>query len=119
MLSLTRSWTWTLLAATLAIAFAGIGLSLTSLAPGAAPGLSAGLLLASLGATTLAFGQVAYRVRKIELENEGLIEEISQEMDRVHDKFEIFNDALTAPRSLSPEEMEHTEVASARRVLVK
>ena len=119
MLSLTRHWTWTLLAATLAVTLAAVGLTLTSAYPGAAPTLAASLLLGSLGCTAVAFTRVAMRVRLLELENEGLIEEISQEFDRVKDKLEIFSESLSAPRSLSPEEAEAAEQASVRRVMVK
>lgn len=114
-----KSWTPTLLLATLAIAFAATGLALTSFYPGAAPLVATGLLAASLTATTGAFTLVATRVRRLELENEGLIEEVSQEFARVQDRIDIFGEALEAPRSLTPEEAEIVEKASARRVVIK
>ena len=107
----TESWTLTLVAGTVAVALAAAGLLLTTLAPGAAPSVSALLLATSLGATGTAFTLVAARVRRLELENEGLIEEISQEFQRVKDKVEIFEEAL-APDEDALE-------ASARRVVVK
>lgn len=119
MLSMTRHWIWTLLAATLAVALAGVGLTLTSLYPGAAPGLATALLLGSLALTATAFGRIALRVRRLELENEGLIEEVSQEFDRVKDKLDIFAEAMDAPRSLTPDQAEAAEAANARRVMVK
>lgn len=115
-----HSWTPTFLFASLAVAFAGVGLALSTFYPGAAPMVAAGLLVASLASTAAAFTRLALRVRRLELENEGLIEEISQEFDRVKDKLEIFSEALAEPRSLSPDEAAPgTEQASARRVVVK
>jgi glycine/D-amino acid oxidase-like deaminating enzyme len=116
---MTRSWTWTFALATAAILLAAVGFTVTSIDPGVAPGLTASLLLGSLACTAVAFGRVAMRVRRLELENEGLIEEIGQEFDRVKDKIEIFSDALQAPRTLSPAEAEAAEAANARRVMVK
>lgn len=119
MLSAEKTWTPTLLFAAFAVAFAAIGLALTGLYPGAAPLVATSLLVASLACTTGAFGLVAMRVRRLELENEGLVEEISQEFSRVKDRLEIYSEALEAPRSLTPEQQEAAERASARRVMVK
>lgn len=113
-----QSWTPTLLSATLAVAFAIVGLASTALYPGATPLLSSALLVASLGATATAFALVAARVRRLELENEGLIEEISQKFDRVQDKLEIFGEALAEPRTLAPEETQAPD-EPLRRVMVK
>ena len=118
MLTAANSWTSTLLLASLAIAFAAVGLGLTGLYPGAAPLVSVALLVGSLGCTAGAFAQVALRVRRLELENEGLIEELSQEFDRVKDKIEIFAEALAEPRTLQPEVVESADVPM-RRVAVK
>src|SRR5438093_8519823 len=107
----TESWTLTLVAGTFAVALAASGLLLATVAPGAAPTVSTILLATSLGATGAAFTLVATRVRRLELENEGLIEEISQEFQRVRDKVEIFEDAFTAEADALEE--------SARRVVVK
>lgn len=96
MLAAKDSWTLTLVSATTAVALAAAGLLLTTLAPGAAPAASSAILAASLGATATAFTLIAGRVRRLELENEGLIEEISQEFQRVKDKVEIFEEALVA-----------------------
>ena len=114
-----QSWTPTLLAGTLAVAFAAVGLASTAVYPGATPLVSSALLLASLGATATAFTLVARRVRRLELENEGLIEEISQKFDRVQDKLEIFGEALAEPRSLAPEEPVKASDEPLRRVMVK
>lgn len=120
MLSYTRPWIWTMLTATLAVAFAAIGLTLSLVAPGAMPVLGSALLLASLGMTATAFGRLVARVRRLELENEGLIEEISQEFDRVKDKIDIFAEALADPRSLTPEEAAaHDADTPMRRVTIK
>ncbi|HEX2022412.1 MAG TPA: hypothetical protein VHH36_06840 [Candidatus Thermoplasmatota archaeon] len=116
MLSTKDSWTPTLVLATAAVAFALAGLGLTSTAPGAAPLLATSLLVASLGATASAFAFVAMRVRRLELENEGLVEEIAQEFRRVQDRMEIFGDALAEPRTLTPEVVEEPPL---RRVTVK
>lgn len=116
MLSAKNSWTTTLAAASVAVTLAACGLALTSLSPGTSVLVTNGLLLGSLGATTLAFTNLALRLRRLELENEGLIEEISQEFDRVKDKIEIFGEALESPRTLSPEGVED---APMRRVMVK
>lgn len=91
-----KTWTLTLMGATLAVAFAAVGLLSTTLYPGATPLLTTGLLGASLACTGLVFTLVASRVRRLELENEGLIEEISQRFDRVKDELEIFGEALGA-----------------------
>lgn len=116
MISADNHWTLTLVFASLAVAFAAVGLGLGTIDPGAAPLVATSLLAASLGCTAAAFVRVAQRVRRLELENEGLIEEISQEFDRVKDKIEIFSEALTEPRSLTPEDVER---APLRRVSVK
>lgn len=117
MLSVDNNWTWTLVLATLAVAFATIGLGLTGLYAGAAPLVATGLLVASLACTAGAFARVALRVRRLEMENMGLIEEISQEFDRVKDKLEIFSEALAEPRSIQPEVKEHD--VPMRRVTIK
>lgn len=113
-----QSWTPTLLSAALAIAFAAVGLVSTTFYPGATPLLTTGLLLASIGATATAFTLVVRRLRRLELENEGLIEEISQQFDRVNDKLEIFGEALAEPRTLSPQDAKAAD-EPARRVMVK
>ena len=116
MISAENNWTFTLVLATLAVAFAFAGLGLDGLYPGAAPLVAAGLLAVSLACTAGAFTRLAMRVRRLELENEGLIEEISQEFDRVKDKIEIFTEALAEPRSIQPQEIESTPM---RRVTIK
>ena len=116
MISVDNNWTLTLVLATLAVGFALAGLGLGGIYPGAAPIVATALLVASLGLTAAAFTRLAMRVRRLELENEGLIEEISQEFDRVKDKMEIFSEALADPRSITPEEVENVPL---RRVTVK
>ncbi len=116
MLSAKNSWTQILTAAVIAVTLAATGLALTAFSPATGSLVTGALLLSSLVATGVAFGSLAMRLRRLELENEGLIEEISQEFDRVKDKLEVFGDALSAPRSLSPEEVENTPM---RRVMVK
>ena len=115
----TRSWTLTLLAATLAVTLAVVGMGLSAFYPGAAPAVGTALLLGSLASTAAAFTLVAMRVRRLELENEGLIEEISQEFDRVKDKLEIFGEALAEPRTLTPEDESARRAEPSRRVVVK
>ena len=117
MLSVDNNWSFTLVFATLAVGFALAGLGLGGIYPGAAPLVATALLVASLGCTAVAFTRVALRVRRLELENEGLIEEISQEFDRVKDKIEIFTDALAEPRSITPSEQ--VENVPLRRVTIK
>ena len=120
MLSVDNNWSFTLVLATLAVAAALTGLGMNALYPGAAPLVMTGLLAASLLCTAGAFTRVAIRLRRLELENEGLIEEISQEFDRVKDKIEIFSEALAEPRSLSPESPAAPASSEAvRRVMVK
>jgi hypothetical protein len=116
MLSAQNSWTQILIAAVVAVTLAAAGLALTAFSPGVSPLVTSGLLLASLASTTVAFTSLALRLRRLELENEGLIEELSQEFDRVKDKLEIFGEALREPRTLSPEEIENTPM---RRVMIK
>lgn len=111
-----QSWTLTFVSAALAIGFAAAGLGLTAFYPGAAPMVASGLLLASLACTATAFTRVALRLRRLELENEGLVEEISQEFDRVKDKLEIFSEALAEPRTITPEEQHNVPL---RRVTIK
>ena len=118
MISADNNWTWTLVFATLAVAFAAAGLGLAGFYPGAAPLVATSLLFASLACTATAFGRVALRLRRLEMENVGLIEEISQEFDRVKDKMEIFSEALSEPRSIQPEEVEPQNVPM-RRVTIK
>jgi hypothetical protein len=113
-----RQWLLTLILATLAVSFAAIGLAGTTLIPVQAPAFTGALLLASLGCTAGAFGVLASRLRRLELENEGLIEELSQEFDRVKTKIEIFEEAFQEPRTLAPETVEAQEDA-VRRVVVK
>lgn len=117
MISADKHWTWTLIFATLAIAFAAAGFGLGGLYPGAAPLVGTALLLGSLASTAVAFTRVAMRVHRLELDNEGLIEEISQEFDRVRDKLEIFSESLAEPRSLTPEDVDLN--TPMRRVTVK
>lgn len=114
-----QTWTWTLVSATLAVAFAIVGLLSTTFYPGATPVLTSALLLASLGSTAAAFTLVARRVRRLELENEGLIEEISQQFDRVKDKLDIFGEALAEPRQVTPEAPAQAPDEPLRRVMVK
>ena len=111
-----NSWTQTLVAAVVAVTLAATGLTLTTFSPATSVLVTNGLLLGSLAATGVACTTLALRLRRLELENEGLIEEISQEFDRVKDKIEIFGEALESPRTLSPEEVEN---APMRRVMVK
>ena len=115
MLTSKDSWNLTLVAATLAIALAGAGLLVTTLAPAAAPVATGALLAGSLGGTVAAFGLLASRVRRLELENEGLVEEISQEFDRVKDRLDIYAEALAAP----DEGGEAVSVEGSHRVVVK
>lgn len=116
MLSAKNSWTQILVAAVIAVTLAATGLAVTTLSPGTPVLVTGGLLLTSLAATGVAFTSLALRLRRLELENEGLIEELSQEFDRVKDKLEIFGEALREPRTLSPEEVENSPM---RRVMVK
>ena len=117
MISTDSNWTFTLVFATLAVALAAVGLGLSGLYPGAAPLVTTALLLGSLAFTAAAFARVAMRLRRLELENEGLVEEIAQEFDRVKDKLEIFSEALAEPRSLTPDEVDAD--VPMRRVTVK
>lgn len=116
MIDAENHWIWTVVSAALAVAFAIVGLGLETFYPGAAPLVSTALLAGSLGATGVGFARVALRVRRLELENVGLIEEISQEFDRVKDKLEIFSEALADPLHITPEQ---AESAPLRRVTVK
>jgi hypothetical protein len=113
-----RQWLLTLVLAILAVTFAALGLVGTTLVPIETPAFTGALLLASLGCTAGAFGVLASRLRRLELENEGLIEELSQEFDRVKTKIEIFEEAFQEPRTLAPESVEEQENA-VRRVVVK
>lgn len=108
-----QSWTLTFVLASLAAASATVGLALVSLYPDQAPLVALGLLVASLACTALAFARLALRVRQLELENEGLVEEISQEFDRVKDKLEIFGEAVLTPDEAAQED------PPLRRVAVK
>lgn len=99
MLSIDSNWTWTLVFATLAITLATVGLGLEGLYPDSAPLVSTALLVSSLLFTGAAFGRLAMRVRRLELENEGLIAELSQEFDRVKDRLDVYQEALAASRS--------------------
>lgn len=112
-----KSWILALAAACSAIALAFAGILLQAFAPGASPTLATALLAGSLGSTVVAFGGLAARVRRLEMENMGLIEEISQEFDRVKDKLEIFSEALAEPRTIQPEVQE--ENVPMRRVTIK
>lgn len=113
-----RQWLLTLVLATLAVSLAAVGLTGTTIVPLQAPAFTGGLLLASLACTAGAFGFLAARLRRLELENEGLIEELSQEFDRVKTKIDIFEEAMQEPRTLAPESAEAQESA-VRRVVVK
>lgn len=113
-----KFWPLTTTAAVVAIVAAAAGLALNAFAPAAPALLTSGLLALSLAGTAVAFGRVAMRLRRLELENEGLVEEISQEFDSVKDKLEIFSEALEEPRSLEPEAAE-SHAAPMRRVMVK
>lgn len=112
----SKFWSITLVAASFAVAFAAIGLVLDSFAPATPALVTTGLLLASLGSTATAFARIALRVRRLELENEGLVEEISQEFDRVKDKIDILGEGLDGARRITPEE---AEAAPMRRVPLK
>lgn len=113
----TKSWVFTVAAASLAVALALTGLGLAILAPAAAPALGTALLAGSFAGTGGAFALLAARVRRLEMENMGLVEELSQEFDRVKDKLAIFEDALAEPRSIEPTvEAENTPL---RRVVIK
>jgi hypothetical protein len=116
-LSLTRPWIWTFSAALAATVLAAAGLLANLLVPAGSPALAAPLLMASLACTAVAFARMALRVRRLELENEGLVEEISQEFDRVKGKLDIFSDALAAPGASAPAEA--TDRTGQRRVVVK
>ncbi len=113
-----KNWIATLVSASIAVTLAAVGLLATRVDPGLSPLISSGILLGSLGATAFAFTLVALRVRRLELENEGLIEEVSQQFDRVKDKLEIFSEALAEPRSISPEAPVPAD-EPLRRVMVK
>lgn len=117
MLSVKDSWTHTLVCAVVAVTLAAAGLLVSTFSPATSGLVMGGLLAGSLAATAAAFTLLARRLRRLELENEGLIEEISQEFDRVRDKMEIFGEALQAPRNMTPEEAEAD--APMRRVMVK
>lgn len=110
-------WLWTTLAAGFAVVTAAAGLLLASFLPALPSIATTALLLGSLAATTVAFGRIALRMRRMELENEGLVEEISQEFIRVKDKMDIFSEALDEPHQLTPEDVEAD--APMRRVVVK
>lgn len=113
MITFDKTWTWTLVLGVLAIAFATIGFGLETLVPAAqAPALV--LLVASLGCTAGAFTRVALQVRRLELEREGLLEEISQEFDRVKDRMDIMAEGMEAPRRVTPE-----EAVVRRRITIK
>lgn len=116
MLSAKNTWTQILTAAILAVTLAAMGLALTALSPGTSSLVTSALLLGSLAATAVAFASLTRRLRRLELENEGLIEDISQEFDRVKDRLALFDAALQEPRSLSPDGLED---APMRRVMVK
>jgi len=116
-LSLTRNWILTFAAALTAVVLGACGLLLTTFDPGAAPAVASALLAGSLACTGAAFVRVALRVRRLELENEGLIEEISQEFDRVRDKLDIFAEAQAS--AASSEQAEAAERSGIRRVMVK
>jgi hypothetical protein len=113
-----RQWIVTLILATFAVSFAAAGLLGSTLFGVSSALFTTTLLVGSLAATAGAFGMLASRLRRLELENEGLIEELSQEFDRVRTKIEIFGEALESPRSLSPESVEAQD-AAVRRVVVK
>lgn len=114
-----RQWLLTLVLATLAVSFAVVGLVGTTLVPIETPAFTAALLAASLACTAGAFGILASRLRRLELENEGLIEELSQEFDRVKTKIEVFEEAFEEPRSFPPGQTVKVEGQSLRRVTVK
>ena len=113
-----NSWTQTLVAAVVAVTLAATGLLLTTFSAATSVLVTNGLLLGSLAATTVAFTTLALRLRRLELENEGLIEEISQKFDRVNDKLDIFGEALAEPRTLAPEAPAKGD-EPLRRVMVK
>lgn len=111
-----RFWPMTMLAAGFAIAFAVAGGALRWFAPDAPALLGTGFLAVSLAATATAFGLVAARVRRLEMENTGLVEEMTQQFERVRSQMDVFDDALSAPRSITPEEEANTPM---RRVPLK
>lgn len=113
---LLQTWTSTLALAASAVVLAGAGLALVTILPAAPLLVSGGLLVGSLACTGGAFAGLALRVRRLEMENMGLIEEISQEFDRVKDKLEIFGDALVEPTSIPVEDEANVPL---RRVMVK
>lgn len=102
-----NNWTLILVSATVAVTLAAVGLVGISILPAEYAALSAAALGGALTASTAAFSFVAMRLRRLELENEGLIEEISQEFERVHD----------STRSFSPEV--HELDAAEHRLAVK
>ncbi|MFA5862810.1 MAG: hypothetical protein WDA16_14050 [Candidatus Thermoplasmatota archaeon] len=114
-----KNWLMTTVAATLAVVLAAVGLLSSTLYPGATPALTAALFVGSVAATATAFTGMALRVRRLEMENLGLIEEISQEFDNVKDKISIFAEALDAPRSMSPQVPAKPADEPLRRVTIK
>lgn len=112
-----RAWTFTIAAGSLAVVLATVGLLMPALAPAAPAAFPIALLVASLAATATAFTVLARRVHRLEMENLGLVEEISQEFDSVRDKLEIFGEALADPQRLTV--TEHEVNVPARRVEVK
>lgn len=104
-----RPWSLTLVPASCAVAFAALGLVLVA----APPAFRWALLAASLVSTTFAFGALALRVRHLEAVNEGLVEELAQELSRVRDRVEVMAEGVAA-RERVPD-----EAAATRRIVVK
>lgn len=92
-----NNWTLILVTATVAATLAGVGLVGSMILPAEFAALSAAALGGALTASTAAFSLVALRLRRLELENEGLVEELSQEFDRVKEQLEV------EPRSYTPD----------------
>lgn len=114
-----RFWTFTMLAASCAIAFAIGGLALSALAPSAPAYAASTLLIGSLASTAAAFGLLAARVRRLETENAGLVEELSQEFERVKDKLEIYGEALQESQRVPLRDAEVDANTPMRRVPLK
>ncbi|HEX2022413.1 MAG TPA: hypothetical protein VHH36_06845 [Candidatus Thermoplasmatota archaeon] len=111
-----RPWTLVLLVASASLAAGLGGIASAALA---LSWLAVGLFAAALAGSALTFGLLARRVRHLERAQEGLVEELSQELDRFKDKLDAFSAALAKPRTIAPEEREAAEQAATRRVTVK
>ena len=114
-----RFWTLTMLAASCAIAFAIGGLAVSAVAPAAPAYAASTLLIGSLASTAAAFTLLAVRIRRLETENAGLVEELSQEFERVKDKLEIYGDALQETQRVPLRDAEMEANTPMRRVPLK